>query len=118
MCTLIAPTQDHIQLSHVVQSLTDCQTKDKLMEPEYFQYLLLLLLKIGKARPDNLAVLATQVGETLLQTTKQDIGGGTSDKDRSSPVTMFIDLLVNVFWRLFMKNPTSPSVRPVVNPGS
>ena len=85
------------------------------MEPEYFQYLLLLLLKIGKVRPDNLAVLATQVGQTLRQTAKQN-GGETTDK--SGLVAMFIDLLVKVFWRLFMKNPTSPAVRPVVNPGN
>ena len=87
------------------------------MEPEYFQYLLLLLLKIGKVRPDNLAVLAMQVGQTLRQATKQD-GGETADKEKGSLVALFVDLLVKVFWRLFMKNPTSPAVRPVVNPGN
>lgn len=40
--------QDRIQLSQVVSSLTEAQSKDSLIEPEYYQYLLLLLLKVGK----------------------------------------------------------------------
>ncbi len=42
------PRQDRIQLSQVVTTLTDAQSKDTLIEPEYYQYLLLLLLKVGK----------------------------------------------------------------------
>ncbi len=44
----VAIPQDRIQLSQVVTTLTDAQSKDTLIEPEYYQYLLLLLLKVGK----------------------------------------------------------------------
>ncbi|XP_064395390.1 E3 ubiquitin-protein ligase UBR4-like isoform X5 [Halichondria panicea] len=98
--------KDRIQLSQVVSTLTDAQSKDTLIEPEYYQYLLLLLLKVGKVRPDNLLLLAAQVGSLL--------GEGVAEGDR---VPLFIELLVNVFWKILTKNAASPSVKPVVNPG-
>ena len=50
--------------------------------------------------------MAAQVGSLL--------GEGVAEGDR---VPLFIELLVNVFWKILTKNAASPSVKPVVNPG-
>ena len=117
--------QDQTQLSHVVQSLcTGSGSKEhQLMEPEYFQFLLLMLISVGKSRPDNLMLLANQIGDSLVRAreesaSKQEAEGEEkmefSDVER---VSAFIQLLNDVFWRLLSKRPLSPVVAPVVNPG-
>ena len=93
------------------------------MEPEYFQFLLLMLISVGKSRPDNLMLLANQIGDSLVRAreesaSKQEAEGEEkmefSDVER---VSAFIQLLNDVFWRLLSKRPLSPVVAPVVNPG-
>ena len=47
------------------------------MEPEYFQYLLLMLVSIGKARPHNLRLVSGLLDSQLTQemlSQQQDIG--------------------------------------------
>lgn len=114
--------QDRTQLSHVVQCLSaGSGKKETLMEPEYFQFLLLMLLSVGKSRPENLMLLASQIGDGLIRE-KQDQDGATeaeqnvesSDVER---ISAFIRLLNDVFWRLFSKRLLSPVVAPVINPG-
>ena len=89
------------------------------MEPEYFQFLLLMLLSVGKSRPENLMLLANQIGDDLIKSNQGDAPESEqetkcTDVDR---VSAFIRLLNDVFWRLFSKRPLSPVVTPVVNPG-
>ncbi len=59
-----------------------------------------------QVRPDNLLLLAAQVGSML--------GKVVAEEDR---VSLFIELLVDVFWKILTKNAACPSVKPVVNPG-
>ena len=64
-----------MQLSHVIQALSPCRPGTSLtrdMEPEYFQYLLLMLLSIARHRPHSLAVVATQLAELVLKEKKVD----------------------------------------------
>ncbi len=51
-------------------------------------------------------LLAAQVGSML--------GKVVAEADR---VSLFIELLVDVFWKILTKNAACPSVKPVVNPG-
>ena len=46
------------------------------MEPEYFQYLLLMLISVGKARPHNLQLISSLMDEQLVREmlSQQDIG--------------------------------------------
>ena len=93
------------------------------MEPEYFQFLLLMLISVGKSRPDNLMLLANQIGDSLIRAE----GGTTSKQDSEAEpkmefsdverISAFIHLLNDVFWRLLSKRPLSSVVAPVVNPG-
>ena len=118
--------QDQTQLSHVVHSLCvgSGSKEHQLMEPEYFQFLLLMLISVGKSRPDNLMLLANQIGDSLVRwregsaSTKEEAESGEkmqfSDVER---VSAFIQLLNDVFWKLLSKRPLSPVVAPVVNPG-
>ena len=112
--------QDQTQLSHVVHCLTaDGSDKETRMEPEYFQFLLLMLISVGKSRPENLMLLANQIGDSLVGARQ----GDAPETERKTKVTdterisAFIRLLNDVFWRLFSKRPLSPVVAPVVNPG-
>lgn len=52
------------------------------MEPEYFQYLLLMLVSIGKARPHNLCLISSFLDNQLVQEmlSQEDIGPGYSNK--------------------------------------
>lgn len=52
------------------------------MEPEYFQYLLLMLVSIGKARPNNLCLISSFLDNELVQEmlSRQDIGPGYGGK--------------------------------------
>lgn len=53
------------------------------MEPEYFQYLLLMLVSIGKARPHNLRLISGLLDSQLAQemlSQQQDIGPSYSNK--------------------------------------
>ena len=114
--------QDRTQLSHVVQCLSAAsEKKEPLMEPEYFQFLLLMLLSVGKSRPENLMLLANQIGDSLIKA-KQENSGATeaeqkTDFSDAERILAFINLLNDMFWRLFSKRPLSPVVAPVVNPG-
>ena len=36
------------------------------MEPEYYQYLMLMFLAVARSRPENLLLLAAQVGDELV----------------------------------------------------
>ena len=119
--------QDQTQLSHVVQSLCtgSGSQESQLMEPEYFQFLLLMLISVGKSRPENLMLLANQIGDSLVRaregsaSSKPEAEGEEkmefSDVER---VSAFIQLLNDVFWRLLSKRPLSPVVAPIVNPGA
>lgn len=57
--------QDTLQLSHVVQCLVAQRGKETTMEPEFFQYLLLILVSIGKARPRNLLLISALVEDKV-----------------------------------------------------
>jgi hypothetical protein len=65
--SLPPPLQDKLQLTHVVQCLAQRRRKDSLMEPEYFQYLLLMLVSIGKARPHNLCLISSLFDSQLAK---------------------------------------------------
>ena len=66
----VLPRQDRIQLSQVVTTLTDAQSKDTLIEPEYYQYLLLLLLKVGKVSSKyNVGTISKASGQCNQPTT-------------------------------------------------
>jgi hypothetical protein len=96
------------------------------MEPEYFQFLLLMLISVGKSRPDNLMLLANQIGDSLVQAreatmaSKQEAEGEEKKMEFSDVerVSAFIQLLNDVFWRLLSKRSLSPVVAPIVNPGT
>lgn len=116
--------QDRTQLSHVVQCLlAGSGENEPLMEPEYFQFLLLMLLSVGKSRPENLMLLASQIGDGLIRAKQDDGDGGAIETEQNvefsdvERISAFIRLLNDVFWRLFSKRPLSPVVAPVVNPG-
>ena len=95
------------------------------MEPEYFQFLLLMLISVGKSRPDNLMLVANQIGNSLIRakepTPREDGESKEAEPDMEfsdvERISAFIQLLNDVFWRLFSKRPLSPVVAPVVNPG-
>ena len=96
------------------------------MEPEYFQFLLLMLISVGKSRPENLMLLANQIGDNLIRakqegSPQQDDEASKDDQEMKfsdvERISAFIHLLNDVFWQLFAKKPLSPVVAPVVNPG-
>ena len=96
------------------------------MEPEYFQFLLLMLISVGKSRPDNLMLLANQIGDALVRTKEETSPQQETETAKDGKETKFSDverisafihLLNEVFWQLFSKRPLSPVVAPVVNPG-
>ena len=77
-------SQDKMQLSHVIQALSPHRPGSSIssdMEPEYFQYLLLMLLSIARHRPHNLTVVAAELSNLLLREEEEgesqdDEGGG------------------------------------------
>lgn len=60
------------------------------MEPEYFQYLLLMLLSIGKARPQNLLLIASLVQEQLVQEVSTQEESGPELENYESKVSQYI----------------------------
>lgn len=65
-------TQDTLQLSHVVQCLVNQRGKGTAMEPEFFQYLLLILVSICRARPRNLYLVSALVEDEVARQTLQE----------------------------------------------
>ena len=58
-------------------------------------------------------------GEKKSDVDEKAEGDETSEgsKTEAERVSAFIDLLNEVFWKLFVRKPSSPAVAPVVNPG-
>ena len=59
--------QDSLQLSHVVQCLVEQRGKGTCLEPELFQYLLLILVSICKAHPHNLLLVSGFVEDAVAR---------------------------------------------------
>ena len=111
------------------------------MEPEYFQYLLMTLLSVAKARPSNLLLVATEINQELVEMARESSEesgrgdqaekgaeseesgcGDQAEKGAESGETerlaVFIQLLNDVFWKLFVQRAASPATAPVINPGN
>ncbi len=172
--------QDLVQLSHVIDMLVtrNDQPGSTLMEPEYYQYLLLMLRAIARSRPENLMLVALpelsskfapEKKPTSTEGTDKEGGEGDEGKvaedmelegkkdeeeekrveqaeeeggsgegsvkrneeedgelvkssaekalDRTEKIELFLELLNEVFWMLFARQPSGPDTAPVVNPG-
>ena len=105
--------QDRIQLSHVIQCLATRRDRDHLMEPEYFQYLLLMLLTITKTRPENLQLVASLIGSSLLEKegeTKEKEEEEKSDKKERRGGNFGFPLSLPPFLPLSLPLSLSPSL--------
>ena len=133
-----------MQLTHVIQALSPHHRQQNHrpgsslssgMEPEYFQYLLLMLLSIARHRPLSLATVATELADLILGGKEKDDdkeeGGGGEDggergdrdedadfEDKETKVMVdFLNILNNGFWQLYVLRCSNPAVSPVINPG-